>query len=134
MQPKSAEWVADQVKWPAGYPRQREYPHPPPPSTNNSTTMINRVVISHLFSTSGQCSLVTKAECARTHGRNPKLPQVVTCKSCRAEAQQASRLTSAIHASTEVPPGTIRRVTLPERRYFVLIDPSARCTCCDDIW
>src|ERR1039458_9476699 len=96
--------------------------------------MINRVVISHLFSTSGQCSLVTKAECARTHGRNPKLPQVVTCKSRRQRAQQASRLTSAIHASTEVPPGTIRRVTLPERRYFVLIDPSARSTCCDDIW
>src|ERR1035437_6147217 len=74
MRSKSPYWVADQVKWPAGYPRQREYPHPPPPSTNNSTTMINRVVISHLFSTSGQCSLVTKAECARTHGRNPKAP------------------------------------------------------------
>ena len=62
------------------YPRQREYPHPPPPSRNNTRRTINMVVISHLLSGPEQCRLGTKAECVRTQGRNPRLPQVVRCR------------------------------------------------------
>jgi hypothetical protein len=46
--------LADQVKWPPHYLRQREYPQPPPPSKNSTNRTSNMVIISCLFSISSR--------------------------------------------------------------------------------